>query len=97
MFYDTLSCSLLLLLLLLFLLLLLLKNGVQLPKCDREWEWLNEVFRDTLSDIDFNDFEAAVNHLQETMCTVFSNRYGMTSAQESNENHYLSKTQLKKY
>ena len=46
----------------------LLKKGVQLPKCDQEWERVNEVFRDTLSkDIDFNDPEAAVNHLQETM------------------------------
>ena len=75
----------------------LLKKGIQLSKCDQEWERVNEVFRDTLSiEIDFNDLETAVNHLQETMYTVFSNKYGMTSTQESNENHNLSKTQLKK-
>ena len=34
----------------------MLKKGVQLRKCDREWERVNEVFRDTLSkDIDFNE------------------------------------------
>ena len=54
----------------------LLKKGVQLPKCDQEWQRANEVFRDKLSkDIDFNDLETAFNHLQETMYTVFSNRY----------------------
>ena len=76
----------------------LLKKVIQLSKCNQEWERVNEVFRDTLSiDIDFNDLETAVNHLQETMHTVFSNKYGMTSTQESNENHNLSKTQLKKH
>ena len=75
----------------------LLKKGIQLSKCNQEWERVNEVFRDTLSiDIDFNDLETAVNHLQETTHTVFSNKYGMTSTQESSENHNLSKTQLKK-
>ena len=76
----------------------LVKKGVQLPKCYQEWERVNEVFRDTLSkDIDFNDLQTAVNHVQETAYTVFSNRYGMKSTQESNGNHNLSKTQLKKY
>ena len=76
----------------------LLKKGVQLPKCDQEWERVNEVFRDTLrKDIHFNNLESIVNHLQENIYTVFSNRYGMASIQESNENHNLFKTQLKKY
>ena len=70
----------------------LLKKGFQLPKCDQEWKRVNQVFCDTLSkDIDFNDLETSVNHIQETMHTFFSNKYGMTSTQESNENHNLSK------
>ena len=50
----------------------LLKKGVQLPKCDQEWERVNEVYRDALrKDIDFNDIKTAVNHYKK-LCTQFS-------------------------
>ena len=50
----------------------LLKKEVQLPKCDQEWERVNEVYRDALrKDIDFNDIKTAVNHYKK-LCTQFS-------------------------